>query len=64
MNFKFVLMMCIAPLTFAQSYYQNKDADSVGTDDKIAKFLGYVVQGFNAILNGGELPAAPKELHK
>ncbi len=62
MNFKTMLMMVLMPLQFVESYYANKDLDTIGRDDQIAKFLGYARKGVAAIINDDPLPAAPKEL--
>lgn len=62
MNFKQMLFLVLMPLQFVESYYANKDSNTEGRDDQIAKFLSYARKGISAILNDTELPQPPREL--
>lgn len=59
MNWKFYLMLVYPNLEVASKLLAARDADSVGTDDKVAAVLHFASISVQAILNDQPLPNVP-----
>lgn len=61
---KLWLNLAVAGLESASQILAAKDPDTIGSDDRAARFLRYAATAIRAILNDQEIPAAPAEFHQ